>query len=254
MRSRQAEAFLLSVTDLQEADRIVEFLTREHGLKRGVARGAKRRFSRFAGELQPLAKVRVGWFEKEGRDLVRIASVELVRSPKALQGDLEGLLLGAYLGESLTTFAQEEEPSETLFRLLDACLEALEAGADRRVLLRYFEAWILRLAGVFPPPVECPLCGSALVDGAELIASGETLVCPRCAAGSVGARPVAAATLEFWRRAARESPAAVAGRPPSAAVLREAGEVAGRVRRNFLGHELKSLDVLRRTLGGDSPA
>jgi DNA repair protein RecO (recombination protein O) len=254
LRFRQAEAFLLSVTDLQEADRVVEFLTREHGRKRGAARGAKRRFSRFAGELQPLAKVRVAWFEKEGRELVRISAVDLVRVPKSLQADLEGLLLSAYLGESLATFAQEEEPSEKLFRLVDACLEALEGGADRRVIVRYFEAWLLRLAGVFPAPVECPLCGSPLAGGAALPASGEALVCPRCGAESPGSRPVAAATIEFWLRIGLEGPAAVAARPPSEAVIREAGEVAGRIRRHFLGQELRSLDVLRRTLGPGSPA
>ena len=83
MKFHQAEALILEVSDLQEADRIVVFLTREQGKRRGVARGAKRRFSRFAGELQPLAKARIGWFEKEGRDLVRIASVELVRAGEA---------------------------------------------------------------------------------------------------------------------------------------------------------------------------
>ncbi len=79
MKLKQSEAILLSVQDLQEADRVVEFLTRDEGKRRGVARGAKRRYSRFAGELQPLAKVRIGWVEKEGRDLVRISSVELLR-------------------------------------------------------------------------------------------------------------------------------------------------------------------------------
>mgnify|MGYP006319892199 CR=1 FL=1 len=39
--------------------------------------------------------------------------------------------------------------------------------------------------------------------------------------------------------------------PPPAAVLAEVGRVAGAVRRRFLQHELKSVLVLERTLGGD---
>ena len=101
MRAFQEEAILLEVADLQEADRVVVFLTREHGKRRGAARGAKRKFSRYAGQLQPLAKVRIGWFEKEGRELVRISALELIRAPKRLGGDLEGILLGAYLGCSI---------------------------------------------------------------------------------------------------------------------------------------------------------
>ncbi|KAB2962560.1 MAG: DNA repair protein RecO [Thermoanaerobaculia bacterium] len=254
MGLHQAEAILLAVTDLQEADRVVEFLTRDFGKRRGVARGAKRRFSRFAGELQPLARVRAAWFEKEGRELVRLSSVELVRAPKWSQGDLEGLLLGAYLAETFSTFAQEGEAAELLFRLLDAALEALASGTDRRLVARYVESWVLRLGGVFPAPAECPLCGSSLGEGAALAASGESLLCRRCAVDAPGARPVSAAAIAFWLRIGRESLARLTERPVGRAVLDEVGDVAGRVRRHFLGHELRSLDVLRRTLGPDAPA
>jgi len=254
MALQQAEALLLAVFDLQEADRVVEFLTREHGKRRGAARGAKRRFSRFAGELQPLARVRVTWFEKEGRELVRLSAVELVRSPRSLLGDLEGLLLGAYLAETLSVFAQEGEPAERLFRLLDSTLEALEGGVDRRLAVRYLESWVLRLAGIFPAPLECPSCGSPLADGAALAPSGEAIFCRRCAAATPGARPISPAAISFWLRIGRETLPRLAERPPAAAVLEEVGEVAGRVRRHFLGHELNSLDVLRRTLGATAPA
>jgi DNA repair protein RecO (recombination protein O) len=250
VRSYQAEAILLEVADLQEADRVVTFLTREHGKKRGAARGAKRKFSRFAGELQPMARAKIGWFEKEGRDLVRISAVELIRAPKHLHSELEGILAGAYLGESVATFAPENEPAEKVFRLLDAALEALEAGGDRELVLRYFESWLLRLAGIFPPPDHCPTCGRPLAEGAALAASGEALLCRGCARENAGALPVTPAALEFWRRIGRESLVRMSGSPPSAATLAEVEEVAGRIRRHFLQGEIRSYQVLRRTLAG----
>ena len=147
MRFFSADALLLDVVDLHEYDRIVAFVTAERGLKRGVARGARRKYSRFGGQLQPLAKVRISWLEKEGRDLARISSVELERSASALQEDLEGLLLGSYLAEHVMEFTQENEASELPFRLLDSTLRHLAAGVDRHLATRFFEAWILRLAG-----------------------------------------------------------------------------------------------------------
>jgi len=187
MQTHSAEALLLAVTDLQEKDRIVTFLTREHGKVRGVARGARRKYSRFSGQLQPLAKVKVTWFEKEGRELVRISGVELVRLPGPLQADLEGILLGSYLAEHLLEFAQENEPAELYFRLLDSTLAALASGVDRDLAARYFEAWVLRLAGIFPAPRECPSCGRAFGPaGAVLPAAGEGLICAGCAAGRRG--------------------------------------------------------------------
>ena len=248
MKRCDAEALVLETADLQEADRVVVFLTREHGKKRGAARGAKRRFSRFAGELQPLAKVRACWFEKEGRELVRLSSVELLRAPKRLGSTLEGILASAYLGESVATFAQEGEPAETVFRLLDSTVEALESGIDRVLALRYFESWLLRLAGIFPPPEGCPRCGRPLVEGAALAASGESLLCRSCARENAGALPVSSSALEFWRRMGRESLARMAADPPSRLVLAEAEEAAGRIRRHFLQGEIRSYQVLRRTL------
>src|SRR6266496_1260972 len=96
MGLQTTEALILDVRDLHDRDRIVTFLTREFGKKKGVAKGARLKHSRFGGQLQPLAKVQVTWFEKEGSELGRISSVDLVRPAHRLQSDLEGILLGSY--------------------------------------------------------------------------------------------------------------------------------------------------------------
>lgn len=249
MHLREAEALILDVVDLHDADRIVSFLTREHGQKRGVARGARRKHSRFAGELQPLAKVRVRWFEKEGRDLVRISAVDLLRSADRLQRDLEGLLVGGYLAGHAIEFAQEDEPSEHLFRLLDSTLEALIGGASRDLSARYFEIWVLRLQGIFPVPRECPSCGREFgEDGAVLPANGDALVCPECAADARGGVRVAAETLAFLRRTGREGLERLALKPPPERVLRRIEELCGLLRRRFLHRELRAYLVLKQAL------
>ena len=247
MRLLDDEALLLEVSDLQEGDRIVSFLTRHHGKKRGAAQGARRRYSRFAGQLQPLAKVHVTWFEREDRDLVRVRGVEMVRPPHRLATDLEGILLGCYLAEHALVFAPENEANELLFRLLDATVEALLAGVDRNLAARYFEQWALRLAGVFPPPRECPLCGSDLAAGAMLPRGGDALLCRRCA-GSAAGLPLDAEAVAFLLRVHREALVAVALDSPLIAVLDRVEQVCGEVRRCFLQHELKSYDVMQRTL------
>jgi len=247
MRLLDDEALLLEVSDLQEGDRIVSFLTRHHGRKRGAARGARRRYSRFAGQLQPLAKVHVNWFEREDRDLVRVRDVEMLRPPHRLGGDLEGILLGCYLAEHALVFAPENEGNEVLYRLLDTTVEALIGGVDRGLAARYFEQWVLRLAGVFPPPRHCPLCGDDLVDGAFLPRGGDALLCRRCAGGRAGIS-LDPETVAFLMRAHREPLGALAATVPAAAVLARVEQVCGEVRRGFLQHELKSYEVMQRTL------
>jgi DNA repair protein RecO (recombination protein O) len=242
-----AEALILDVRDLHDRDRIVTFLTREHGKTSGVAKGARVKHSRFGGQLQPLAKVQVTWFQKEGQDLGRISSVELVRTAHLLQTDLEGILLGAYLADHMLEFAQEGETADHFFRLLDSTIQALLAGVDRDLATRYFESWILRLAGVFPAPHACPECGSPFPpEGAMLPRSGEMLLCLDC--GGPSGFAVSPAALELLRRIGRESLPTAAERPPSPALLREVEDLCAQVRRHFLQRELRSYDVIQRTL------
>ena len=254
MRLLSDEAILLQVSDLQEGDRLVSLLTRHHGRKRGAARGARRRYSRFAGQLQPLAKVHVTWLERDDRDLARVRDVELLRPSHRLQADLEGILLACYLAEHALVFAPESAADETFYRLLDSTVEALLAGADRAVAARYFEWWALRLAGVFPPPRECPLCGGDLAGGAVLPRGGEGLLCPSCAGATAGSGLVLPAeTVRFLLRVSREPLPAVAATPPPPEVLARLEQVCGEVRRGFLQHELKSYQVMQRTLAGAAP-
>jgi recombination protein O len=91
-----ADALILRTYKLGEADRIVVFLTRDRGKKRGVAKGARRPRSRFAAALEPMTEARVAYFEKERRELVGLNYAEPVRSPMALIGGPKGPPLRAF--------------------------------------------------------------------------------------------------------------------------------------------------------------
>ena len=156
-----ADALVLRTYKLGEADRIVVFLTRDRGKKRGVAKGARRPRSRFVGALEPLTEVRVAYFEKERRELVGLNYAETVRSPLMLSGqsstgspdrvvDQNALGYISYFAELLDEWAQEADADDRLYRLGASMLEALAHGTPAEPLARYFECWLLRLQGVYP--------------------------------------------------------------------------------------------------------
>ena len=153
-----AEALVLRTYKLGEADRIVVFLTRDRGKKRGVAKGARRQRSRFAGALEPLTEVRVAYFESERRELVGLNYAETVRSPLSLGSSTDAgapaltgqYMLVEYIAELLDEWAQDSDADDRLYRLGASMLDALTAGAPAEPLARYFEYWLLRLQGVYP--------------------------------------------------------------------------------------------------------
>jgi DNA repair protein RecO (recombination protein O) len=142
------DALILRTYKLGESDRIVVFLTRDRGKKRGVAKNARQSRRRFGGGLEPMTYGRVGYVERERRDLVRLDYVEQLRSPLSA---VDGAALGyvSYFAELIDEWAQEADPNETLFRLGVSMVDAIGVGVPIEPLARYFEYWLLRLQGVY---------------------------------------------------------------------------------------------------------
>ncbi len=142
------DALILRTYKLGESDRIVVFLTRDRGKKRGVAKNARQSRRRFGGALEPMTCGRVGYLERERRDLVRLDYVEQTRSPlSAIDGEALGYV--SYFAELIDEWAQEADPNETLYRLGASMTDAIAAGVPIEPLARYFEFWLLRLQGVY---------------------------------------------------------------------------------------------------------
>jgi len=144
------DALILRSYALGESDRLVVFLTRDRGKKRGVAKNARQSRRRFGGALEPLTCGRVGYMERERRDLVRIDYVEPTRSPlSATDGEALGYV--GYFAELIDEWAPESDPNESLFRLGASMVEAMATGVPIDPLARYFEYWLMRLQGVYEP-------------------------------------------------------------------------------------------------------
>lgn len=143
-----ADALILRTYRLGESDRIVVFLTRDRGKKRGVAKNARQSRKRFGGALEPMTCGRVGYLEKERRELVFLHYVEPTRSPLSTSSP-EALGCVSYFAELIDEWAQDADPNETLYRLGVSVVEALVADVPAAPLARYFEYWLLRLQGVY---------------------------------------------------------------------------------------------------------
>jgi len=235
-----SDAFVLATYPLRERDRIVSFLTRDAGKKRGVARGARGPKNAFSGALEPMTEARILYFERESRELVSIDSADVLRASFPLSGDLDRALLLSAFAESLQTFVPDSDPAEPFYRLARHALDALFAGAPADAVAAYFDVWILKLSGLFPSPSECAICGEPLDASGALLydESRPGFVHAICRRGE--AVRVPAEARETLRRILG-APLDPTARPDG---LAEIAGVARRARRHFLGHELKSQRVL----------
>jgi DNA repair protein RecO (recombination protein O) len=243
MALHSTEALILRTYKLSDADRIVVFLTRDRGKKRGVAKGARRIKSRFLGALEPMTRASVVYFEKENRELVSLNSVDILRSPLTAR-DPQAFGYVGYLAELIDAWAQDSDPSETLFRLGAAVLEGLASDVPVEALVRYFEYWLLRLQGVYPSLAACQQCGVELADGAWLAARTRMLVCRSCGTGA-GAIVLSPPALGFLRAAGSLAPARLGELDLSEGAARELEAAHRALMAWHLEKELRSTRVLR---------
>ena len=200
----ETEAYVLRTYKLAEADKIVVLLTRQAGLVRGVARGARRLKSKFGASLELFTHVALTYHEKEGRELVSIGQAEIIRSYFHLARREDALQALDYLSELLLEFSPPHEPDEKLFRMVRACLEAIsDAPADLSTYTRYFEIWLLKLAGFLPDVRACANCRAPL-EGAVALNAGSQLLCGVCAQG--GGQTLSPQTHALLRQAMHMPP------------------------------------------------
>ena len=236
---------------LGESDRIVTFLTRSVGKVRAVAKGARRSKRRFGSNLEPLSRVRLSYFEREGSDLARIEAADLLESFYRLQEDPERAAVLACMAEVADAFAREQQEDEAYFRLLHAVLRAVREGLGLDQAARYFEIWTLRLHGVLPSLSSCARCGRDLgARGGAYDRREGGVLCRSCAPGRPpGGVLLPGESLSAAREILREAPSALIGRQAPARGLGPLADLTEVVIFDLTDRRFKSYEVLRALRG-----
>jgi DNA repair protein RecO (recombination protein O) len=191
----ETEAIVLRTHRLGEGDKIVSLLARQLGRVRAVAKGALSRRSRFGSALEPLSYIRLWIYDREGRDLQRIGSAEVLESFFEMQKDYRIQVAAQYLAEVTERFLPEREVNERAFRLVLAVLRALKSFGEVNRALLFFDYWLLRLGGFLPDLSRCMRCQRAFGGQAGFYdaSSGALLCCECCPSG--GSEQVSAQAL-----------------------------------------------------------
>ena len=157
----QSEAIVLRTWPIHEADLIVSLFTREAGKIKGVAKSASRSRRRFGGALEPMTHVRAQYATRPRQELVRLDSLEILRSPLIEPADYARAAALAFytevLDEMLPDGAPQDPTQDATFRLL---LEVLAHTQVGRIWMpvTYFALWMVRLMGWMPDTRRCIVC------------------------------------------------------------------------------------------------
>ncbi|HIK27367.1 MAG: DNA repair protein RecO [Oscillatoriaceae bacterium SKW80] len=155
---------------LGESDRLLTILTREYGLIRAIAPGARKPHSRLGGRSGLFVVNELLLYK--GRSLDKITQAETITSYPGLSQDFGKLAASQYLAEIALCQALSEQPQEELFYLLNehlSRLERLPAASDSQMPALLFAHLahgifhLLALAGIAPQVHSCCLTQQILV-------------------------------------------------------------------------------------------
>jgi len=179
-----SSAIILQHTDYGEDDRIVTFLTPDHGRIKGFARAARKSRKRFGAALEPFSEVRMHWVKRGSGELVNLRDAELVTLRSGLRRNLETLTLASYGCELTEVLFDESGIGVEVFQLLQAFLDHLDVAGfsvEARLLM---EIRMLSLAGYVPHLQHCAACFGPLPDGpVSFSAAADGSLCPGCDGG-----------------------------------------------------------------------
>ena len=248
------EGIVLKTHALGDTSRIVTVYTCDHGLRKFVAKGARKLPSRFGYALEPLSRSRFVFYLKPDRDLHLLSKAEVLDPLGSRLADLSRLAHAQASLELVDRLVWGEEPHPKLFALLvqalDGCTRAPVATLSAVTLA--FQLQLASELGYRPRLDRCAIDGRPVSQRRAFSPSRGGLLCDGCATREGG--------VVFLSPEALGSLSLLLSRPMLEAgdfiELPRAGELLRVIEDFFRTHfqrfqGLRSLDMLR---GLDGPA
>lgn len=163
MNQIHTEAIVLTRIDFGEADRIVTFISSDHGKLSLMAKGVRRMRSKLAGGIELFSTAEISYIKGRG-DIGTLTSSRLLTYYDNIVKDIDRVQLGYEITNMLHR-ATEDEPGSEYFELLNDALAALNNPKIRSSLIRtWFQAQLLLFSG-HTPNLNRDTQGDKLVEG-----------------------------------------------------------------------------------------
>lgn len=181
----QTEALVLRSYRLGETSLIVSLFTREFGLLRCVAKGARGPKSRFGASLEPGVRMNAVVYRKLTRDLQLLSKTDIVEALSALWEDPDRFAAATQVLEFLERAAYGESGDPELLDLASGTLRAMSTTpvACLELIVRGFEIQACERLGYAPELTACLECRKPLDQGGLFHPVRGGLLCEPCGGG-----------------------------------------------------------------------
>jgi DNA repair protein RecO (recombination protein O) len=187
------QAIVIRRWDFSETSQTVSLFTRDHGIVRGLAKGAKREKGDFSGGLDLLTRGEVVAIVKSGRDLATLTAWHLQEMYRPLRMNLHAHRIGLYMADLIHHMLIDHDPHPRMFSVLADSLQALAEQAAHQSALLTMQWTLLGEAG-YSPQLE-----HDAQTGETLPTNTKTLAFSASAGGVIAPSQETGAILPHWK-------------------------------------------------------
>ena len=182
MALHKDEAIVLFKRAYGESDRIIRLFTLTSGKIAAIAKGAGKSQKRFSNTLEPFNHIRVEYFEKQDKGMVRIENADIVETNSGIERSLRKACTAGFFTEFADRLTKEREKNTALFRTLKEILEGVKRSEFAYADILHYELRMLETLGYMPNLTDCVYCGKRVPDEMNRHFSSQRggVLCPAC--------------------------------------------------------------------------
>ena len=183
MQNFTTNAINLKSYNLSETDKIVVMYSKDKGIIKGVAKGAKKTTSKLGGRMDMLIANRL--LLHQGKSLNTICQAQALNTFKNTRSDMDKLFYSIYCSEIVNSFGVENDPnSEEIYELFYKTLDSISKAENKVSLMLSvikFQLKMMHIAGYSLELETCACCGGSL-DKENIYFSAQNggTVCKEC--------------------------------------------------------------------------
>jgi len=145
-----------------ETSKLVTFFTRELGILKVIAKGARSGKSRLGAALELLTVSRIVYYDRENRELQFLSQADIVEFFPNLPADLEKWGYASACAELVYRTPTSAEATVKLYPILLNTLRAMnEAASEGRICFWGFQMKLIGVLGLAPNLRKCLSCNTA---------------------------------------------------------------------------------------------
>ncbi|MEM9084116.1 MAG: DNA repair protein RecO, partial [Planctomycetota bacterium] len=146
------QAIVLRVWDFSETSQTVALLTQNHGVIRGLAKGARREKSMFSGGFEPTTAGELVAIIKPSVELATLTEWSLAVVHHHLRANLRAQYAALYCVDLVFRLFESADPHPNLYAALERVLESLASHSVDAELTRFL--WCLLSEAGYSPRID----------------------------------------------------------------------------------------------------